>query len=88
MVRGLNAFLQDFSNVEAADGRTREGGFLARIAGWYGRLRIYSCGSFGYFGVPVEEFNEAYLSAKSSQESENARLSQADEYGGRPKGHR
>lgn len=88
MVRGLNAYLQDFSDEQVADHRTSVAGFLARIAGWYGRLRIYSCGSFGYFGVPVEEFNEAYLSAKSSQESENARLSQADEYGGRPQGHR
>ena len=68
--------------------RVRERGLALEIAGWCCRLRIYSCGSFEYFGVPVEEFNEAYLSAKSSQESQDARLPQTHEFGGRTQDHR
>src|ERR671921_1981988 len=41
-----------------------------------------------YFGVPVEEFDEAYLSAKSSQESQDARLPQTHEFGGRTQDRR
>jgi hypothetical protein len=33
------------------------------MPGWGWRLRIYSRERFGYFEVPVEEFNEAHLSA-------------------------
>jgi hypothetical protein len=43
----------------------REGSFVDSIAGWCCRVRIYSRGYFEYFEVPLEEFNEAYLSAKS-----------------------
>src|SRR5215210_6266496 len=79
----LEAVLQHFSAKHPTRTRGREGGRTSGIAGWCCRLRIYSCGSFEYFGVPVEEFNEAYLSAKSSQESQDARLPQAHEFDGR-----
>ena len=66
--------------------RVREGGLALEIAGWRCRLRIYSRRSTEYFGVPVEEFNEAYLSAKSPQESQDARLPQTHEFDGRAQG--
>jgi hypothetical protein len=42
--------------------------FVRMMPGWDWWLRIYSREQFGYFEVPVEEFNEAHLSAQSSQE--------------------
>jgi hypothetical protein len=61
----LNAVLQRFSARQTALSRVHEGGLALQIAGWRCRLRIYSRRSTEYFGVPVEESNEAYLSAKS-----------------------
>ena len=61
----INATLQHFSVRKTGKARVREGGPALEIAGWRCRLRIYSRRSTEYFGVPVEEFNEAYLSAKS-----------------------
>ena len=43
---------------------------------------------FGHLGIPVEEFYEAHLPAKSSQESQNARFSQAHEHGRWTQDHR
>jgi hypothetical protein len=59
----LNAVLQHFSVQRMERRDVRVGGLAPTIAGWCCWLRIYSRGEFGYFGVPVEEFNEAYLSA-------------------------
>ena len=39
-------------------------------------------------GVPIEEFYEAYVPAKPPEEGQDARFSQAHEYGWRPQGHR
>jgi hypothetical protein len=64
-VRIINVVLQRFSARRTGMARVRERGFALEIAGWCCRLRIYSRWSTEYFGVPVEEFNEAYLSAKS-----------------------
>jgi hypothetical protein len=64
-VHNINAVLQRFSARRTGMARVREGGPALEIAGWRCRLRIYSRRSTEYFGVPVEEFNEAYLSAKS-----------------------
>jgi hypothetical protein len=61
----INATLQRFSVRRTGMARVREGGLALEIAGWRCRLRIYSRRSTEYFGVPVEEFNEAYISAKS-----------------------
>ena len=66
----------------------REGGLVSGIAGWWCLLRIYSGDRFVWFRVPVEESNEAYVSAKSPEESEDARLPQSHEHGGRTQGHR
>jgi hypothetical protein len=64
-VRIINVVLQRFSARRTGMARVRERGLALEIAGWCCRLRIYSRRSTEYFGVPVEEFNEAYLSAKS-----------------------
>jgi hypothetical protein len=64
-VHGINAVLQRFSERRTGMSRIREGGLDLEIAGWRCWLRIYSRQSTEYFGVPVEEFDEAYLSAKS-----------------------
>ena len=61
----INAVLQRFSARRTEVSRVREGRLAFEIAGWRCRLRIYSRRSTDYFGVPVEELNEAYLSAKS-----------------------
>ena len=61
----LNAVLQRFSARRTGLSRVRKGGLALEIAGWRCRLRIYSRRSNEYFEVPVEEFDEAYLSAKS-----------------------
>jgi len=61
----VNAALQRFSVKGTGMARVREGGLALEIAGWRCRLRIYSRRSTEYFEVPVEEFNEAYISAKS-----------------------
>ena len=84
----LNAILQRFSARCTGLFRIREGELGLEIAGWRCRLRIYSRRSTEYFGVPVEEFNEAYLSAKSPQEGQDTRLSQAHELGRRAQGRR
>jgi hypothetical protein len=57
--------LQRFSARRTGMSHVCEGGLALQIAGWRCLLRIYSRRSTEYFGVPVEEFNEAYLSAKS-----------------------
>jgi hypothetical protein len=64
-VHTINAVLQHFSAIRTRFSRVRGGELALEIAGWRCRLRIYSRRSTEYFGVPVEEFNEAYLSAKS-----------------------
>ena len=85
-VHYLNAVLQRFSARWTELARVRKGGFGIEIAGWCCRVRIYSRRPTEYFGVSVEEFDEAYLSAKSPQESQDARLPQAHELGGRSQG--
>ena len=87
-MRIKEAVLQHFSARCAGKVDVREGGLAAGIAGWRCWLRIYSYRSSEHFGVPVEEFDEAYLSAKSSQESQDARLPQAHEFGGRTQDRR
>src|SRR3712207_8219154 len=57
-------------------------------AGWLLELRIYSSALLWCFGVPVEEFYEAHLPAKSSQESQNSRFSRAHEHGWWTEDHR
>jgi hypothetical protein len=42
----------------------------------------------GSFTMPVEEFYEAHVPTKSSQESQDARLSQAHEHGRGTQDHR
>jgi hypothetical protein len=61
----LNAVLQQFSESTTGMAPVREDGLGLEIAGWCCKLRIYSRRSTEYFGVPVEELDEAYLSAKS-----------------------
>jgi hypothetical protein len=58
-------------------------GLLDGIA-WFGYTRVIRLYDFECF---IEESNEAYLSAKSPQEGEDARLPQAHEHGGRTQGH-
>ena len=79
----INAVLQHFSVGRIEMSRVRRGELAPEIAGWRSRLRIYFQRSTEYFGVPVEEFDEAYLSAKSPQEGQDARLPQTHELGGR-----
>ena len=86
--RTLTAILQHFSARRSRLSLVCESGVCSGIAGWRCRLRIYSRRSSEYFGVPVEEFNEAYLSAKSSQTSQDARLPQTHEFGWRAQGRR
>src|SRR5688572_31464120 len=83
----INAILQRFSSRSIGMARDREGSFALEIAGWRCRLRIYSRRSTEHFGVPVEELDEAYLSAKSPQEGQDTRLPQTHELGGRAQGH-
>ncbi len=66
-VRGhtLNAVLQDFSAIGTEMARVCEGGLALEIAGWCCKLRIYSRRWIEHFGVPVEELDEAHLSAES-----------------------
>src|SRR5215208_4685356 len=64
-VQIVNAVLQRFSARRTGMSPVREGKSVLKNAGWRRRLRIYSRRSTEYFGAPVEEFNEAYLSAKS-----------------------
>jgi hypothetical protein len=61
----LSAVLQHFSRRRAGWLVFAGGGLAFQIAGWRCRVRIYSRRSTETFGVPVEEFDEAYLSAKS-----------------------
>jgi hypothetical protein len=61
----LNAVLQHFSATGTGMARVCEGGLALEIAGWCCKLRIYSRRWIEHFGVPVEELDEAYLSAKS-----------------------
>ena len=87
-VCSINVHLQRFSRV-CDQGRTLCDGVLeVGIAGWYCLLRLYSGDPFVLFRVPVEESDEAYLSAEPPKESEDARLPQAHEHGGRTQGHR
>src|SRR5215212_1893878 len=80
--------LQHFSPGWTCGPHVREGGIALRTAGWRCWLRIYSRGSSEDFGVPAEEFHEAHLSAQSSQESQDARLPPAHEFGGRTQNYR
>ena len=80
--------LQHFSPRRTCGPHVREGRIAPRTAGWRCWLRIYSRGSSEDFGVPVEEFDEAHLSAQSSQESQDARLPPAHEFGGRTQNYR
>src|SRR5215207_9751901 len=83
-----SAVLQHISPRRACGPRVCKGGIASRTAGWCCWLRIYSRGSSEDFGVPVEEFDEAYLSAQSSEESQDARLPPAHEFGGRTQNYR
>ena len=64
------------------------GGLAFENAGWCCRVRIYSRRPTEYFEVSVEEFDEAYLSAKSPQEGQDARLPQTHDLGGRAQDNR
>src|SRR5918998_5653994 len=88
LASGLVPVLQHFSTEWAGGTHLGEGAIVRRTAGWRCWLRIYSRGSSEDFGVPAEEFDEAYLSAKSSQASQDARLPSAHEFGGRTQDHR
>src|SRR5215203_3998380 len=64
----INVDLQHFSLARSEESGGGEGGLLPGIAGWRCLVRIYSLNPFVWFRMPVEESNEAYLSAESPQE--------------------
>ena len=85
---GVACVLQQFPGDESV------AMYRVKVASALGKLDGYS--SFGYtlrdrlgcFEVPIEEFYEAHVPAKSSQKSQNARFSQTHEHGRWTQGHR